>query len=245
MPALLTVDDVRLSFHEDRHSIHVLEHVHFTIEQGEFFMLLGPSGSGKSSILRLLAGLLQPTKGTVYRKDNVTMSFIFQGFGLFPWLTVEENVAFGLQMHGMPKHERLVKAHAQIRNLGLTGFEKAYPRELSGGMKQRVGIARALAVDPEIILLDEPFSSLDSFTAQKLREDLLTIWQQKKLTIVMVSHLIDEAVLLADRIAVLTAIPAHIEATFHNTLPRPRHMRSPDFYKLSDAILKKINPTPR
>lgn len=240
MSYILKAEELSLSFREDHHLTHVLDNIHFSVEEGEFLMLLGPSGSGKSSILRLLAGLIPPTKGKIFRKENLKLSFIFQGFALFPWLTVEENVAFGLHMEGIAKHERITRARAQIETMGLTGFEHAYPRELSGGMKQRVGIARALATNPDVILLDEPFSALDSFTAKKLREDLLRIWQERKVTIVMVTHLIEEAVLLADRIAVLSMSPARIEATVKNVLPRPRIPRSKEFFDLSDQLIETI-----
>ncbi|MEK7520889.1 MAG: ABC transporter ATP-binding protein [Patescibacteria group bacterium] len=220
-----------------------LKDVDFEVFPGEFFILVGPSGSGKSTILRILSGLDAPSSGRVVFADDrkPKIAFVFQNFALFPWLTVFENVEFGLKMEGVPAKERRRRVAAQIEMIGLNKFGNYYPRELSGGMKQRVGIARALVVNPQVILMDEPFSELDSFTAKNLRKELLEIWQKRGLTVVMVSHLIEEAVELGDRIAILSPGPAAVEKIIPNGLPRPRDRRAPAFFKIEDeteTILK-------
>jgi NitT/TauT family transport system ATP-binding protein len=240
MPALISLDNISQHFDEDGKRLSVLKDISFDIEAGEFLMLLGPSGSGKSTLLRILAGLIQPSVGKIVHHREAKTSFIFQDFALFPWLTVYENVEFGLKMNDVAKPERHKAVTNQIERMGLIGFEGAFPRELSGGMKQRVGIARALAINPEMIFLDEPFSALDSFTAKKLRAQLVEIWQETKLTIVMVTHLIDEALQLGDRIVVLNKRPAEVISVVKNSLPRPRNNRSPEFFKLVDKIDKVI-----
>lgn len=236
MASLLQLTNINKSFQDGRHHLKVLENINLDVREGEFLILLGPSGSGKSTLLRIMAGLIPPTSGHIKTNPNVTHSFVFQDFSLFPWLTVEENIEFGLKMNGIDKHERHARAHEEIERMGLKGFEQSHPHELSGGMRQRVGIARALAMKPDIIFLDEPFSALDSFTAKKLRAELLQIWQEQKLTLVMVTHLIDEAVQLGDRIAVVSQRPAKIERIFTNQLPRPRNNRAEKFFELSDTI---------
>ena len=170
------------------------------------------------------------------------MSFVFQQFALFPWLTVFENIALGLRSRKEPEHTITKKVHHVAADLGLEHFLHSFPRELSGGMKQRVGIARALVTDPKIILMDEPFSGLDSFTASELRKELLRIWEEKKITIVLVTHLVSEAVELSDRIAVVTARPAHIEKIFENPLARPRKNRTKPFYAFEDMITEQVRP---
>ena len=197
----------------------VLENIQVQIHAGEFVALLGPSGSGKSTLLRILAGLLQPTTGQVLFKGvpqhgaNPHLAIVFQSFALFPWLTVLQNVELGLQAQDLTRTQRLKSALAAIDLIGLDGFEDAYPKELSGGMRQRVGFARALVVEPELLFMDEPFSALDVLTAANLRKELLGLWQSKSMptrAIVMVTHNIDEAVSMADRILVLGANPGRI-----------------------------------
>lgn len=240
MSSLLKVENITKSFAENKHHLTVLDDISIDVKEGEFLMVLGPSGSGKSTLLRIMAGLIPPTTGRVITQLDTTHSFVFQNFALFPWLTIEENVGFGLKMKNLPENEVKKIVREEIERMGLADFEKSYPHELSGGMKQRVGIARALAMKPDIIFLDEPFSALDSFTATKLRADLLKIWQDQKLTLVMVTHLIDEAISLGDRIAVLSNRPARIEHIFHNPLERPRNSRGDKFYELFDTIDKVI-----
>ncbi len=197
----------------------VLDHAQVEIRAGEFVALLGPSGSGKSTLLRILAGLLQPTSGQVLSKGeplhgpNAHVAIVFQSFALFPWLTVLQNVELGLEAQDLSRTQRLKRSLAAIDMIGLDGFEDAYPKELSGGMRQRVGFARALVVEPELLFMDEPFSALDVLTAENLRKELLGLWDAKTMptrAIVMVTHNIDEAVTMADRILVLGANPGRI-----------------------------------
>lgn len=222
-----------------------LENISFEILNGEFFVLVGPSGSGKSTLLRIMTGLDSATVGSVSFGPGLgrsDMSFVFQQFALLPWLTVSENVALGLVARGVSESARRERVGKELQRLGLEKSAHVYPRELSGGMRQRVGIARAFATDPKIIFMDEPFSELDSFTAQELRKEVLEIWQERTPTIVMVTHLIPEALELGDRIAVLTPRPGKIEKIIENTLPRPRNHRSEDFFRREDQLRALIKP---
>src|SRR6266550_2344735 len=222
--------------------LRVLEHVSVTVGAGEVVALLGPSGSGKSTILRMLAGLITPTHGEVFYHGqplhglNPGVAIVFQSFALYPWMTVTENVKVVLEVLRLPPHEIAERTERGITRVGLGGFEKAYPRELSGGMKQRVGIARALAVEPEILFMDEPFSQLDALTAETLRAEVLDIWSAKERSlssILMVSHDIKEVVFMADRIIVLGgAHPAQVRKVVQNDLPRPRDYRAPECLEL-------------
>src|SRR5579871_5161848 len=223
----------------------VLKDVDLTLREGEIVGLLGRSGSGKSTLLRIIAGLMKPTSGeVVYRGDAVKgpcagVALVFQTFALFPWLTVLENVEAGLEALGIPEAEMRRRALAAIDTIGLDGFESAYPRELSGGMRQRVGFARALVVNPAILLMDEPFSALDVLTAETLRTDLVELWSEGKLPIravLMVTHNIEEAVLMCDRILMLAGTPGRIAAEFKVDMPRPRNRLSPHFRALVDDI---------
>lgn len=237
---IITFSDVNHFFREDGKHVHALRDIDLKVRSGEFLVLLGPSGSGKSTILRLMAGLIEPTSGKIIVKPGLHSSFIFQNFALFPWLTVHDNISFGLRMQGKSAEECHNAVDELINEMSLHGFAHSYPHELSGGMKQRVGVARALAVNPDVIFLDEPFSALDSFTTNSLRQELLDIWMKRKVTVVMVTHLIEEAVLLADRIAVLGARPATIEALVTNDIPRPRNHRSLTFFKMVDQLANTI-----
>lgn len=218
----------------------VLSDINFEVKRGEFVCIVGPSGCGKSTLLRIIAGLTLPTSGRIKIAQNVKPSMVFQNFALFPWLTVEKNVAFGLKMALMEESKMKKIVKEQIASIGLSGVENKHPKELSGGMKQRVGIARALAISPEILLLDEPFSALDVFNAKKLRADLLSIWQERKLTILMVSHLVEEAVELSDRVVVMSASPGKIKEIVNIDQTRPRDLRSESFYHYVDGIEKSI-----
>lgn len=240
MEHLLKLTSVTKTFSEGDHHTTVLKDIDLTVKKGEFLMLLGPSGSGKSTLLRIMTGLIEASSGKVEIEPNIKQALIFQNFALFPWLSVIDNIEFGLKMAGMVEHERRRLAEAEIELMGLKGFENHYPRELSGGMKQRVGIARALVMSPDIVFLDEPFSALDSFTSRKLRADLLKIWEERKFTLVMVTHLIEEALEMGDRIAVLTNRPARVERIFQVTLARPRDKRSPSFFEQADTIADTI-----
>lgn len=245
MNAVITLKNVTKYFEEDHKKLLVLEDINLEIESGEFFVLVGPSGSGKSTILRIMSGLEKSFKGEVVlgkgtRQED--MSFVFQQFALLPWLNVYQNIELGLLAKNLDKNACHAIVAKELKQFNLERFAQAYPKDLSGGMRQRVGIARALATEPKIIFMDEPFSELDSFTAEELRKELLQIWIQRKPTIIMVTHIIAEALELADRVSVLTARPGHIERTVKNNLPRPRVVRSTDFFLLEDQIYQLIRP---
>ncbi len=233
---ILTLDGIAKWFPSDRGPMPVLTDVDITLRRGRFVCLVGPSGSGKSTLLRIVAGLLVPDQGAVIAEAAPAVSMVFQDFALFPWLTVADNIGFGLSMRGVPQaaRDRAVRKH--IAEMGLRGFEHQHPRELSGGMKQRVGIARALTLNPDILLMDEPFSSLDALTAERLRQEVLSIWERDQLTVLMVTHLIEEAVELADEIVVMSARPGRVLQTVKVDLPRPRNRRSAAFYALADRL---------
>jgi NitT/TauT family transport system ATP-binding protein len=245
MRPLITLKNISKTFDADGAPLEVLKDINLEIDVGEFFVFLGPSGSGKSTLLRIMSGLEKDYRGEVRLAADVgfgDFSFVFQQFALLPWLTVAENAAFGLLARGIPLPERKKRVSKELKQLGLERFADAYPRELSGGMRQRVGIARALATHPKVIFMDEPFSELDSFTAEELRKEILAIWQERNITVVMVTHIISEALELGDRIAVLTPRPGKIEKVVANYLPRPRVLRSEHFYLLEDQIHKLIRP---
>src|SRR5450755_1139078 len=227
--------------------IQVIAPITLSVEPGVIIALLGPSGSGKSTLLRMLSGLTAPTAGEVFwhgrplREARPNAAIVFQSFALFPWLTVLENVEVPLQALGMKHLERHHRALKTLHAVGLGGFETAYPKELSGGMKQRVGVARALAVEPEILFMDEPFSALDVLTAENLRGELMELWLGKKIptkSIFLVTHNIEEAVQLADRILVLGRNPAKVRADFRVPLPQPRERNSAEFLVYMDYIYK-------
>lgn len=226
-----------------------LENINLTINEGEYIAILGPSGSGKSTLLRTITGLVKADSGEViFDGEKVTgvnpyASIVFQTFALYPWLTVRENVEIGLKAKGFPKDYTRRKAEELISLIGLDGFEEAYPKELSGGMRQRVGFARALAVEPKLLCLDEPFSALDFLTAENLRTELVELWQEKRMpikSIIMITHGIEEAVLMADKIVMLSRNPARIVAEIKIELPHPRNRKSPEFEKLVDNVYKLL-----
>jgi NitT/TauT family transport system ATP-binding protein len=231
----------------------VLDHVNFILRDGEIVAILGKSGSGKSTFLRILAGLVPPSEGTVeYRGMHVFepvhgITMVFQSYALFPWLTVLGNVELGLEALGVSGAERRRRAVDAIDLIGLDGFENAYPKELSGGMRQRVGFARALVVDPDILLLDEPFSSLDVLTAETLRGDLLDLWDDRRIPtkgMVFVSHNIEEAVEIADRILIFSSDPGRIRAQIPISLPRPRSPESTGFRQIVDQVYTLLTTEP-
>ncbi|MEB4613639.1 ABC transporter ATP-binding protein, partial [Leucobacter sp. M11] len=243
---LIRADRVSMAFPAaDGGRFEVLDEVSVTLRRGEIVALLGKSGSGKSTLLRLLAGLIDPVSGAVsYRGEplrgaNPGAAMVFQSFALMPWLTVLENVELGLRASGVPRRQRRARAMAAIDAIGLDGFETAYPRELSGGMRQRVGFARAFVQRPDALLMDEPFSALDVLTAENLRAELISMWSEPGFptrSICIVTHNIDEAVLLADRVVVLGGSPARITAEVPILLPRPRDRRSPTFAAAVDQL---------
>jgi len=213
-----------------------LNDVSFSVRAGEFICIIGPSGCGKSTILKLVAGLTAASLGSVTKPDHVSM--VFQSGALLPWLTVFENTALGLRAAKMPENEVRSISAKYIEMMGLGGLEKKYPRELSGGQRQRVGIARALAVNPEVLLLDEPFSSLDPKTTEELHEDIVKIWKETKKTIIMVSHLIEEAVSLADRVILVKDFA--VDKIFPITLSRPRRENETEFAREVIQVRKEF-----
>jgi NitT/TauT family transport system ATP-binding protein len=233
----------------DGSRIQVIAPTDLAVYAGQMIALLGPSGCGKSTMLRMLTGLSPTSAGTVYwhghpvSGEAPNVSIVFQSFALFPWLTVMQNVEAPLEARGMPEFERHKRALRIIDAVGLDGFESAYPKELSGGMKQRVGVARALVVEPEVLFMDEPFSALDVLTAETLRGELLDLWMEKKIptkAIFIVTHNIEEAVILADRIIVLGRNPAHIHAEFSVDIPHYRDRKDPRFVQLVDMIYRAL-----
>ena len=257
--ALLQIQSCCQAFPKpDGEELLVLNDINLTLKEGEIVGLLGRSGSGKSTLLRLISGLARPTAGSVvYSGRPVTgpapgIAMVFQSFALFPWLTVLENVQLGLEALGLPETEIRQRALAAIDLIGLDGYESAYPRELSGGMRQRVGFARALVVHPNILLMDEPFSALDVLTAETLRTDFLDLWIEGKLPIkgvILVTHNIEEAVLMCDRILVFSRSPGHIIEEIKVDLPQPRNRLESDFRDLVEriyvAMTAQQGPTPR
>ncbi len=246
---ILQVHGVSKSYFENGKEFEVLKDISFELHEHDFVCLVGPSGCGKSTLLREVVGLDKPTKGEIrfegrpVQPEDPKISMVFQSFALFPWLTVTQNVELGLEAHAVPPEERKPKAKKYIDAVGLAGFDNAFPRELSGGMKQRVGIARALAMDPSLLCMDEPFSALDALTAQNLRDEILQLWANPDLppgAILMVTHSIDEAVYLADRVVVLSARPGHIAKIETIDLPRPRNRKEPEFYGWVDEIYSLI-----
>jgi ABC-type nitrate/sulfonate/bicarbonate transport system ATPase subunit len=244
MQTKLRATDVSMIFRRDGTSTEVLDKISFEAAKGEFLCLLGPSGCGKSTMLNIVAGFLEPTSGDVRIDGEIVVGpdprriFVFQERGVFPWLTVEGNVGFGLFRLSREQRERQI-AH-YIKLVGLQGFEKAYPLELSGGMKQRLEVARALAVNPDMLFLDEPFGALDSITRLIMRVELLRIWEEEKKTIIFVTHDIEEAVQLADRVLVMSARPARIQRIVDIDIAHPRDISSPRYLALRDSIFEEI-----
>src|ERR1700761_7593986 len=243
---LLQCSQVRKAFPKpDGEELLVLDGMNLELREGQIMGLLGRSGSGKSTLLRLIAGLAEPSGGSVrYLGEPVSgpargIAMVFQSFALFPWLTVFENVALGLEAQNLPRAEIRKRSLAAIDLIGLDGFESAYPRELSGGMRQRVGFARALVVHPNILLMDEPFSALDVLTAETLRTDFLDLWTEGRMPIkgvILVTHNIEEAVLMCDRILVFASNPGRILTEIRVTLPQPRNRLDPSFRALVESI---------
>jgi NitT/TauT family transport system ATP-binding protein len=253
---LIELVGVRKSFRKggDRQELLVLQDINFSMKEGEIVAILGKSGSGKSTLLRIIAGLVQPSEGTVFYRGNAVtgpvrgISMVFQNFALLPWLTVLQNVELGLEALGIDREERRDRALKAIDTIGLDGFESAFPKELSGGMRQRVGFARALVVNPDILVMDEPFSALDVLTADNLKSDLLDLWQNKKTGIhgiLFVTHNIEEAVLLADRIIIFDSNPGCIRADLKVTLSHPRSDLDPRFRNQVDRVYTLMTTAPK
>ena len=246
---LIRVEHVSKAFASRHGSINIKQDVSFDVADSDFLAIVGPSGCGKSTMLRLIQGLDRPTEGqVVFRDQPVTsvcpqMAMVFQSFALYPWLTAAQNVAFGLEALRWPADRIKTQIDRYISVTGLDGFQEAYPRELSGGMRQRVGLARALAVEPSVLLMDEPFSALDPLTAEGLREEVLQLWRDPSLppdAVLLVTHNIEEAIQLADRVIVLARRPSHVLADVRVDLPRPRDRKSSAFYDLTDRVYSLI-----
>lgn len=245
----LMIDIRNLSkvFRKDRREIVALDGFELQVADGEFVCLLGPSGCGKTTVLRIVAGLETATAGEVRVRGKKIVSagpdrgVVFQEFALFPWLTVRRNIEFGLEIKGMPPEKRLRISRRYIDLVGLEGFENAHPKELSGGMKQRVGIARALANDPQVLLMDEPFGSLDAQTRNLMQRELLRIWTATRKTVLFVTHSVDEAVFLADRIVVMTARPGRVREAIEVPLARPRDRTSSEFISIRGRVLQELD----
>jgi NitT/TauT family transport system ATP-binding protein len=240
----LRAEHVGMVFARDGKSTEVLNDIDLEVREGEFVCLVGPSGCGKSTLLNVMGGFLSPTSGQVRIDGQVVRGpdprriFVFQERGVFPWLTVEGNIGFGLFKLSRSEREQRIKRYVNM--VGLQGFEEAYPSELSGGMKQRLEVARAFAVNPDMLYLDEPFGALDSITRLVMRGELLRIWEAERKTVIFVTHDIDEAVQLADRVVVLSARPASIQQIVNIDIAHPRDISSPRYLELRDGILRQI-----
>jgi len=242
--AKLLARGIRKVFRRGRNDVHVLEEVDLDIREGEFMVVVGPSGCGKTTLLNIIAGFEKPTTGEV-RIDSGLVDgpdkrriVVFQEHGVFPWLTVEANIGFGLA--DLSPDERKSRIAHYVKLVGLEGFEHAYPHEVSGGMKQRVEMARALAVRPDMLFLDEPFGALDFITRHVMRGELLRIWNAEKKTVLFITHDIEESVQLADRIVVMTSRPATIRCVIENDLPRPRDLSSRRYLEMRDKVLREL-----
>lgn len=252
---LISVNHLTKTFRlSEGRQINVLEDVNFSLYENEIVALLGKSGSGKSTLLRMITGLIPPTEGEIRYHNQLVkrpvqgMAMVFQSFALLPWLTVFQNVELGLEAQGIDKATRRQRVLKAIDTIGLDGFESAYPKELSGGMRQRVGFARALVVDPELLLMDEPFSALDVLTSESLRSDLIDLWTEKRTRtkgILFVTHSIEEAALMADRIIILATNPGRIRAEIEVGSPLPRNSEDPHFRKLVDDIYTLMTTSER
>jgi ABC-type nitrate/sulfonate/bicarbonate transport system ATPase subunit len=240
----LRVQHLGMVYGRDGGSVSALEDIDFEVTEGEFVCIVGPSGCGKSTLLNVIAGFLASTSGSVTIDGEAVTGpdprriLVFQERGVFPWLTVEGNIGFGLS--NLPRAEREERIAHYVQTVRLQGFEHTYPSDLSGGMKQRLQVARALAVNPDILYLDEPFGALDSITRVLMRGELLRIWQTERRTILFVTHDIDEAVQLADRVVVLSSRPARIKDILAIDIPHPRNISSPRYLELRDELLKQI-----
>jgi NitT/TauT family transport system ATP-binding protein len=249
--SVIEVENIIKTFPSEKATILVLDDVSFSVGKDEFMCIVGPSGCGKSTLLRMMAGLEKSDSGRIlFNGQPITgssrkIAMVFQLFGLLPWKTALENVEVPLEVLGIVKQSRVHVAEEYLQMVGLEGFENTYPHDLSGGMKQRVGIARALALKPEVLLMDEPFSSLDELTAKTLRELVLNIWRNPALptnTFIMVSHNVEEAVFMADRVVVMSPRPAKVVGEVKVNIPRPRfkYLRDPEYFKYVDEVMNLL-----
>lgn len=248
MSAKIEVRGVEKTYPSAKGPVQALENINLTVEDGEFLSILGPSGCGKSTLLRILAGLNRQSAGevTVRASQNGNRpqnAVVFQEYAIFPWRTVKDNVSFGLEMRGMSKEAREARTAQYLARVGLVQFSDHYPYQLSGGMKQRVALARAMANDPEALLMDEPFGALDAQTRSVLQEELLRIWEDEKKTVVYVTHSIEEAIILGDRVVLMTARPGRIKRIYPVDLPRPRHLDvrvTPEYILLAQTLWEDL-----
>ncbi len=248
---VVTIDHVSLDYHKEKEPLPVLVDVSLTAAKDELVAVTGPSGCGKSTLLRIVSGLVKPTAGSVSVLDSEVkgprgdISIVFQNFVLLPWRTALENVVFGLSSRkDLSDEQKRQKAESALEIAGLSGFESVYPGELSGGMKQRVGVARALATDPKVMLLDEPFSSLDDLTAERLRKEMYSLLinpQTSVQTVMLVSHNVEEIIELADKVVVLSGRPAHVVGELKVDLPRPRNKKSDEFFQWVDRVYSLLS----
>jgi len=244
--ALLEVKGVNKLFLSDGKEMEALHDINLRIEENEFICFIGPSGCGKTTLLRIIAGLEEPTSGSVFldgepiQGPGPERGMVFQEYSLFPWRTVLQNIAFGPELKGVPQAEREARSRQYLKMVGLERFEARYPHELSGGMKQRVAIARALVNNPKALLMDEPFGALDAQTRNIMQSELLRIWEEEKKTVVFVTHSVDEAIYLADRIVIMSARPGRIKDIIDIPLSRPRSRTSPDVNSIRDRILSDL-----
>ena len=250
-PARIVARDLWKTYSVRGREVHALQELTLEVASGEFVCLVGPSGCGKSTFLRMLAGLVPPTSGEVRivrgGGDKPLSSIVFQEYAIFPWKTVRDNVAFGLEMRGIGRRERYAVADHWIGKVGLRRFADAYPRQLSGGMKQRVSIARAFANDPEVLLMDEPLGALDAQTRTVLQQELLALWEEDRKTVLYVTHSLEEAVLLGDRVVLMTAHPGRLKASYRIDFPRPRGLEltgQPEFaattFRIWSALQEEV-----
>jgi len=239
-PLSLVLSRVSARFADEvKRDHYALRDVTLSVHQGSFVSFIGPSGAGKSTLMRVILGLMPHAGGEVVRHFS-RPAMVFQNYALFPWLSALENVAYGLRMQGVPREKRERAARAKLAEVGLEHLESHYPAMLSGGQRQRVGLARALAIVPDLLVLDEPFSNLDTITAEALKADLLAIWRSYGMTILMVNHLIPDAIELSDQIVILNAHPGRIEKVLPVTLSRPRDTRSAAFFAEVDKLTEEI-----
>lgn len=244
---LFTIENLEKTFYSQEKEQKALVNINLTVEKGAFLAIVGPSGCGKTTLLRMMAGLDFPTHGKITENElpvqgpSPERGFVFQQYSLFPWRTVLDNVAFGPEVQGVDEEERYRLARKYLEMVDLLSFQDSYPQQLSGGMKQRVAIARALVNNPHVILMDEPFAALDVQTRHKLQEELIHIWESEQKTIIFVTHNVDEAVFLADRVVVLSKGPGRIVKTFNIELDRIRDRSSPEFLELKKEITSLLD----
>lgn len=248
MGQVLAVRNLNKAFLSEKGtSVDALQDIDLVVDENEFVCLLGPSGCGKSTLLRIVAGLEHPSSGSVvYRGEAIEgpgreRGMVFQEYSLFPWRTILDNIGLGLEFSGLSAEKRRRRSEEYLALVGLERFGSAYPHELSGGMRQRAAIARALANNPDLLLMDEPFGALDAYTRILLQQELLRIWQERRKTILFVTHGVDEAVFLADRIVLMSSSPGRIRRTFSVDMDRPRKRKDPRFGQLTDTILEELN----